>query len=288
MSALHQGDDVTVQRLLEAELERLRACASFAALGLPETAGPTDVRARFLELTHTYHPNRFARRAPPVLRLANEVFLLVRKAYELASDPDAVRRITLSTEKLERLPAMAPKSQPKLSFDAALVRKRRELAAGSRNGPSVDRTPAPAPMPPAPLTEPLPALRQQTQRVAAQPPATSAHEVLDRARKREEEQQDRFRAAVSELRAGKLARARDALRQLVVENPHEKRYRCYFHYAAGREHHASGRSEEARAEYERSLGFDPKFEAAQQSLALLTPDDPQPEPPGRLSRWFKR
>jgi len=112
--------------------------------------------------------------------------------------------------------------------------------------------------------------------------------MVERARRLQEDQQERFRVAVSELRAGKLARARDALRKLVAENPHEKRYRAYFHYASGREHHALGRSAEARAEYERSLGFEPSLEAAQQSLALLTPDEPEPERPGRLSRWFKR
>jgi predicted Zn-dependent protease len=139
-----------------------------------------------------------------------------------------------------------------------------------------------------PQLQPPTPTQTQTQKVPQQAPAATAEEVLDRARRREEEQQERFRAAVADLRAGKLLRARDALRALVGENPHERRYRTYFHYAAGRDHHASGRNGEARAEYERALGFDPSFEAAQQSLARLATDEPQPEPPGRLSRWFKR
>ena len=283
---LHRADDGAVQAMLERELERLRASDAFGALGLQETASASTVRARFLELTHVYHPNRFARRAPPVLKLANEVFLLVRKAYERASDPDAPRRITLATEKLERLPSatgLAPRSQPKLAVDAALMRKRQELAAISRAASAPMTAPAPAAVPAA-----TPAPSQPTQRMAALTPAASAAEVVERARKREEEQQERFRAAVADLRAGKLLRARDALRLLVSENPHEKRYRVYMHYATGRDHHAGGRAEEARAEYERALAIDPSFEAAQQSLALLTPDDPGPESRGRLSRWFKR
>ncbi len=87
--------DAEVRSRLEDELERLRACDSFAALGLGYDANDRQVRAAFLRITKTYHPNRFARRNPEIFRLANEVFLRMNKAYSrLSSTSKRLREIS--------------------------------------------------------------------------------------------------------------------------------------------------------------------------------------------------
>ena len=53
------------------------------ALGVPPLATPDDVRRAFRELAKRWHPARFARLDPSVVRLANEVFLAMRDAQEV-------------------------------------------------------------------------------------------------------------------------------------------------------------------------------------------------------------
>ena len=257
------GDDDAVRGALGRELDRLRAAAPHEALGLAAGADAAEIRARFLEITRRYHPNRFARRPPEVLRQANEVFLLYRRAYEQAKLPPGQAPAgprspsRAMSERIERLERLSPPSQPSLAVDAALARRRRARshAAGA------DPTPGPL----------------------------SGAELAERARDLEADQRERLRAALGDIRAGHLARAQQALRTLLAERPQDRAVRCALHYAIGREHHAAGRAAEARAEYERVLGWDPGHQGARSSLALL--GDPEPEPAGRggiLSRWFKK
>ena len=263
------GDDDVVRGALGRELDRLRAAAAHEALGLPAGADPAEVRARFLEITRRYHPNRFARRPPDVLRRANEVFLLYRRAYEQARLPPGEapappgRPPRAVSERIEKLDRLSPPSQPSLAVDAALARRRR-----TRSHPGFAASTAGATPPPAKV---------------------SAAELAERAHRQEAEQRERLRAALGEIRAGHLAGAQQALRALLAERPQDRAVRCALHYAIGREHHAAGRSAEARAEYERVLGWDPGHQEARSSLALLS----EPEPAGRggggiLSRWFKK
>ena len=270
------GDDERVRGVLEAELARLSRVDAFSALGLTAGATALEVRATFLELVKRYHPTRYARRPREVVRLANEVFFRLKAAYEEASDPGSAaadpqlgRRVTQKSEKLERV---SPPSQPRLDVDAALARRRRLRSYPVLPGTGVTQ----------PLTQPM------TQPVETVTP----DEMAARVRRRDEERRARSNAAVADLRAGKLDKAREAFRALLAETPTDKQVRVYLHYTLGREHHAAGREDAARGEYERALSIDPAFEPAQKSLSLLDgveEKEPRDERGGGLiSRWFRR
>jgi tetratricopeptide (TPR) repeat protein len=81
---------------LRAEAARLAAAHPFAALSVDPGAGRAEIRARFLELTKRYHPNRYARQEAETRRVANEVFLAIKRAYETLVDDR--RREKLMTE----------------------------------------------------------------------------------------------------------------------------------------------------------------------------------------------
>jgi tetratricopeptide (TPR) repeat protein len=72
------GDARALLEQMRLRLER----GAHAALGVPEAASLPVARAAFLQLTKTYHPAKFAREAPDVVRQANEIFLALRAAYD--------------------------------------------------------------------------------------------------------------------------------------------------------------------------------------------------------------
>jgi tetratricopeptide (TPR) repeat protein len=268
------GDDERVRGVLEAELARLSRVDALSALGLAAGATPLEVRATFLELVKRYHPTRYARRPREVVRLANEVFLRLKAAYEGASEPATAagdplgRRVTQKSEKLERI---SPPSQPRLDVDAALARRRRLRSYPVLPGTGV--------------TQPVTQVSQSIETV-------TPDEMAARVRRREEERRARSNAAVADLRAGKLDKAREAFRALLAETPTDKQVRVYLHYTLGREHHAAGREDAARGEYERALSIDPGFEPAQKSLALIEggegKEQGEERSGGLISRWFRR
>lgn len=249
------GSDERVRGLLERELARLTRGDAAAALGLPTGAGPQELRARYLELVKRYHPTRYARRPREVVKLANEVFVRIKAAYEEACDPRG-RPGQPPPGRGER----ASGSHPRLEVDAALARRRRLRSY---------------PVLPATGTQPV--------------DTVTPDEMAQRVKQRDEERRQRQEAALADLRAGRLEQAREGLRALVADSPTDKHARVLLHYTLGREHHAAGRTESARGEYERALSIDPRFEPAQRSLALLEPGrDPDQERGGLLSRWFRR
>jgi tetratricopeptide (TPR) repeat protein len=93
-----------------------------------------------------------------------------------------------------------------------------------------------------------------------------------------------FQAAKAKLETGAFGAAREELKQLAVQDPNNKDFRVYMHYAWGREHQAAGRAEEARAEYNRALAIDAGFEPARAALDSLE----GPKSRGLLSKWFRK
>jgi hypothetical protein len=75
------SDEAAVQLGLRAALERLDA-APYAFLGLVGDPTPAQARSAYLALTKKYHPTKFARFSPDTVRLANEVFLALKRVYE--------------------------------------------------------------------------------------------------------------------------------------------------------------------------------------------------------------
>ncbi|HUQ02469.1 MAG TPA: tetratricopeptide repeat protein [Kofleriaceae bacterium] len=96
------SDDAAAQRDLNATLERFRGDAR-VALGLRATDDAGAARKAFMALAKVYHPAKFARFAPQTVKLANEVFLSIRRAYEsISSAPAPVRAAAGSTAPPER------------------------------------------------------------------------------------------------------------------------------------------------------------------------------------------
>jgi hypothetical protein len=257
------ADDGAVRVALGQELIRLRAAEPAQALGLAHDASASEVRARFLALVKVYHPNRFARRPADVLKLANEVFLALRRAHQrLGEKPGAGERGpeqgVLAAAPAARAAELSPPSQPRLDVEAALAARRRRVRS-------------------QPIRSSL---------GSAPPPSPTASEAMERARRREEEQRQRFDEAVADVQRGRLPSARAALRALVAESPAARHYRAYLHYVTGRMHEMAGRASEAVVEYDRALGFDPDLEPARQSRQGLA--GPPADGAGRFTRWFRK
>jgi hypothetical protein len=100
-----------------------------------EGANPQIARAAFLQLTKVYHPAKFAREAPEIVRQANEVFLALRAAYETIS-PVARKAQSGSASGFARRPS--EESVRELPPPPAA---RPPTAGGQNPGPGRDATP---------------------------------------------------------------------------------------------------------------------------------------------------
>jgi hypothetical protein len=226
-----------------------------------------------------------------LIRLANEVFLTIKRAYDQLSSNSAVPRPGLvatgtGAQQIRAAGTGAPPSRAPTAPGPA-VPPAAATPPAARPKPA---TPAPRPTPPRAQTVPgTPAPVPGTMRPsgaipkvsfngAAPPaaakstaPATSGPEV-------------ELEAALDLMRRKLWGEARQAFQKLAISSPHEKRYRAYMHLARAREAHDAGKVDEARAEVQRALALDPDLPPAKRLL-----DDLPPEPSGGLfKKIFKR
>ena len=66
--------------------ERFRSLDCFGILGVDEAAGDAEIREAYAELAKRTHPDRFAAEGTAVLRLAEEVFGQIARAYETVGE----------------------------------------------------------------------------------------------------------------------------------------------------------------------------------------------------------
>lgn len=261
------ADDDTVRQKLQAALRHAQTAGSPSeVLGSPQ---PNQYRAAFLQITKTYHPNRFARRPEDIRRLANEVYILLKEAYEsvkVASAEleraDADRRLQEAKAKAAKAPRKRTPSSNATSTlpDPAVLATRRammnrrqaELKQGLGN----------------PGTGTKGGTGKRTAQVRA---ATDPKNVPSDAQRRAEEEQ-RFQRALNQMRITDFVTAATTFKELAVGRPSEKRFRMHMHYAQGRVQQAMGQHEEARAEYKRALGLDADFAEAHQAMETLPGD----------------
>lgn len=300
------GDDAAVKARLAGELARLSGARDpRSVLGVARTADRTALRAAFLAATKAFHPNRFARRGPEIQRIANEVFLQFKHAYEQVQQPAAATAGKASAPRRAASAAAGPPAPPARERPSRPA-PRAAAGAGSGEVRTIKRA-VPPPIPAdarrrsargtgaAGRTAAGDARNRATPalgvaRAAGTPPAGMpmprerpdgskqlSAEVAHAARERKEVAAASFDSALKLLKDGKPAEARVRFRQLAVEHPQDRRYRVYLHYAWGREHMAAGRPDQARAELGRALGIDPEFAAARRDLDALSR-----KRPGRL------
>jgi hypothetical protein len=288
--AASDGDDGAEARArasLQAMLPRL-GDPPHALLGVAEGAGPEPLRAAFLRLTMQFHPTKYARFAPEVVRLANEVFLTIKRAYDqLAAVPrpipaagsGAAGSVRASgTTPPPRRPSqpvatarggthIGPPPAPRPPVHAASPAPSRPPASPPRRA----ATPPIAPMAPRARTPALGvAIRSRTPPTGAPAPAPTAPDA-------------ELGAALELAHRGRWSDARQAFHRLALAHPHDPRYRAHMHWARAREALDGGRADEARAEVQRALTLDPGLTAARRILDELPPA-PGGDLPGRTAR----
>lgn len=289
--------EIEARAQLAAMAPRLRE-APHALLDVAADAPPAALRAAFLRLTKQYHPTKYARFSPDVVRLANEVFLTIKRAYDQLSAPAKVAAGTGSvasrpagstappvrattpphrpSQPLPRAPTVPATSTPRaptapVGAPPATPRPRADTPVGGT--PKVSFNPPTSP--PAKPTQPPPVATPPTRsRPSSAPPPPRALTPLEQ----------QLEPSMELLRRKLWADARQALLKLAVAQPQEKKFRAYMHYARGRESLDAGRPDEARAEWNRALGLDPDLAVVKRAL-----DELPPEPtsgPGLLGRLF--
>ena len=257
-------------------------------LGLAPAAGLPEARAAFHALCKKYHPARFARSSPETVRLANEAFLAIKRAYDGLVRPDAPP--SKSSDSIPKPIDSIPK--PVADAPSGAARVPAATAPIPRVPPTTAKTPpvtVPIPRVPAERPSEKVAAPPRTQKLPAQPRPGTGGMPAQRLTPQElaamtEEQ--RFTAALDLLRRRLWKDAEKALAELAVSMPAEKKYRAYRHYARGRMAQDEGRLDEARGEWERALRLDPDLAPARAAIDSL-PEPPKPSG-GLLSKLFKR
>jgi tetratricopeptide (TPR) repeat protein len=278
----------------------------YVALGINEGANAQTARAAFLQLTKTYHPAKFAREAPEIVRQANEVFLALRAAYDSITNKRSSQPFPAQARPDVPAPPQRPPSgtPPEPVRDALREAARRSSTPG-RGVPiaPVDRREATpvrgvpvqsSPTPAAPRSGPALGVSikgaQKPVATKDKPTPEPAHAfTLPPGVEPGSEEAD-LEIATHLLRRKNWTEARRTLHALAARAPKEKRYRALLAYARGREAQDIGRHDEARTEFTRALQLDPDLGVAKAALGQVAVADPPPEKPsgGLFSRLFKK
>jgi len=283
-----------------------------AALGIVEGANAQVARAAFLQLTKTYHPAKFAREAPEIVRQANEVFLALRAAYESVTGGRRPSQPMGALAQPQPRPTPA-QGVPVLQRPASGTPPQREPATPARRTTPMrgipsqptdrDRSLTPirgVPIPPSSATPPAPRAMPLGVSIKGAPkpppPSTTAKATPDATPHIElppgvepGTEEAELELAMYHLRRKHWTDARKALHALAARNPKEKRYRALLSYARGREAQDGNRRDEARTEFARALQLDPDLQVAKAALAQVAEETPPERPSGGLlSRLFKK
>lgn len=289
-------DDAAAQRELNAALERFRGDPR-TALRLGPADDPAAARRAFMALCKVYHPAKFARYAPPTVKLCNEVFLAIRRAYEHATAGNGVPvRVATSASGAMRAATapiatsatapIATRPTPGGSFPAAAAHPATERGAGRIARPVA---PGQAPVgserpttrivrhgtPPAGVPHPPKSPRAPTSPGTPVPPIPVAPSPLPAATPPRmatipaTPQHALYEKGLGHAQAKRWPEARAIFGELAAQHPGDPRYRAYLHYARGWEAHAAGRTGEAKAEWQRALACDPSHALARSALDSL-------------------
>ncbi len=296
-------DELQARQLLLAMQERLGR-DPFEALGLTNSER-VDVRTAFLALTKIYHPARFARMAPDIQRLSNEVFLALRAAHDTLTraqvKPPGARSTGTGTIPTFRPPGPtgrpptgaipivrpSPTAAPRSGAVAAptsgqgsgpVARPPVSPARGGTPATAVPTTGRPA-SPPSQSTQSMRPLgssapndpsRPTRMPSSSPPPSTIASSAAGARPAGAPGGGDPELAGIHELLAqDRLTDARMKLETLVARQPNVPRYQALIHYTKGREAQLARRIDEARVELMDALQLDPDLQIAKTAQAEL-------------------
>ena len=227
-------------RHLLGEMQTRLARSSYDALEIPAgAAAPEQVRAAFFRLTKTFHPQKFARMAPEIQKMANEVFLSLRAAHDSLARPAKQVRSTGGLPTLSTPEGRAPTP----------IGGTRRIDPAKPAGSSNTQLPVQRPTGPATRLTPAGGVP-----VAA--PAVSPEAEL---------------AAIDDLlQKQQWEPARKRLEALIAKDP-KPRYRALLQYSFGREAQLARKVDEARDKLLDALEIDGELLIAQKALAELHP-----------------
>lgn len=275
-------DEVRTKQLL-LDMMDLLSSDPYVAMGLIPSATPADIRHAFLTRTKQFHPARFARMAPDIQRLANEVFLALRAVHETMAKPvvkASARPSPLAPSALAPRPTgaagsagMRPVGGPApIPTTPPRAQTFPQAQLGTRPGTQPYRTTESSPGA-ASRTSPM----QQTAprstvgtRAAGPPGGGPRPQAVAGAPAVAAPGIERELAPVYELFAQqKLGAAKQALEGLVARAPQSTKYRALLAYAKGRAAQVEKRIDEARVELHEALTLDPDLQLAKSALAEL-------------------
>ena len=176
-SAAHElpADERALFQHLTAELRRLRAVAVHEVLDVPRDAGADVIRLGWMDLMRRYHPDLVARRnAPAITHLAEELTILVNRAY------DRLRVALVAEGRATSVgPALTPPPGWLVGFDdisstGSLLRaKLAQTLPSGGNAPQVEPS-----SPPPPPGEGGETFEQRARAMLGEGDADNAQEVL--------------------------------------------------------------------------------------------------------------
>ncbi len=238
-------DEVVLEHLKEQMRVVQEAATPMEALGCNDAA---DLRACFLRASKLYHPSRFARRPKTIRDLSNEVFLLLKKAYDKA-------RKGFTSDALD-------------GTRKKIASAREERGGRQRGGKRASTNPADR-------IELQERRRNQIRNQlgnAGKNSTAQVRSVTDRSFSESQsdlKEEANFASALERMEEGDFEGAAKGFKAAAVSRPSEKRYRLHMHYAQGRVLQADGKMDESRAEYKRCLGLDASFVAAHEAMLSL-------------------
>lgn len=271
-----RADDDTVRQKLEAALRHAQGELSpLEILGSPP---PGEARTAFLNLTKTYHPTRFGRRPEDIRRLANEVYILLKEAFDdlkiaevemerAAADKrlrDAKAKATTAVKGLKKKPESPQTPDQDAAPDPGVVAARQAMKNRRKERLMKGGT------------------GKRTAQVRA---ATDQKNAKSDSEKGAREEQS-FERALNQMRIADFTAAAATFKELAIGRPAEKRYRLHMHYAQGRVQQALGQHDEARAEYKRALGLDADFLEAHKAMETLPSGESTAK--SLLKKFFKK
>ena len=218
----------------------------YEALGVYPRASASDIRNAFLAATKQFHPARFARMAPDILSLANEVFLKLRATHDSLTAPPvkpvaSQPRQTETGASQSMRPAAGPLHPPTVTP---------QLAVGRHGSAPMTARTGTQPIRPT-KTPPLGTRHVAPGPQAGQPEGTEAETI------------------VMLLGRNQLAAAKVALAALAASAPQSKQYRSLLAYAKGREALLDNRFDAAYVNLKEALQIDPDLQPARTALAEL-------------------
>ncbi len=302
------ADDAELAARLKAELERLQNSDSLAVLGLRDGAGQTEIRAAYLQATKHRHPNRFARNSREVVRLSNEIFLIIKGAYQELTGVRRRRRLTTNTDVVRTRPrttGLRPRSPtrppPRVTPEPTpVVTSRATPRVTPRPSRPTNPRPTPrstepggrpgvrerrrstgpvrtattlqgSPPPPPEQSRPQPRIPPRTRVQFRQQtrPGRPGRAATERSFSGTPSIDDEFRRALQLCKLRQWSEARRILQTLALQQRHDPKFQVYLHYVQGQELVEMGNTSYALDQFRRALDIDPSFELARHAANSL-------------------